>query len=178
MTPDLEQMEAGPEMDRIIAEEVMKWTRYQDGTDPETYHGPIYAWRDEKGRRVAWATAWYDNDAWSPSTNIAHAWNVVDRMHTRGIGTTLMTPFAYTDEGLGPMETYSASMARRHPKGEQHGYGRDAKSAAVAICRAAVKAMVWQLYETEETPIEIPVEIPEKPPGNPSPGQETAAAKP
>ncbi len=169
---DIDVMEAGAEMDRLVAEEVMKWTRYQDGVDPETYNGPIYAWRSATCPRVAWATAWYDNPAWSPSKNIADAWAVVDQLRKEGVGITLMLPGGYTDEGLGPVRDYSASMRSHRPEGGVRAYGRDAYSVEVAICRAAVKHAEYlaTLLGHREIPAETPVEIPEKPPGNPFPG--------
>jgi hypothetical protein len=168
---DLDNMEAGPEMDRIIAEVVMKWTRRQWGTDPETYGAPIYEWRDASGHR-AWATAWFNEVAWSPSTNIAHAWDVVDLLRKQGVGITVRTPGVYASADFGPTDKFSVLMQGRYPAGWFRQHGQDTDSVEVAICRAAIKAVASKILA------ETPVEIPEKPPGNPSPGQETAAAKP
>lgn len=63
------EMEAGPEMDRAIAERVMGW--HARGFDGK--------WHD-----------WYDQhefvrglSRWQPSTNIAHAWEVLTAIRQR-----------------------------------------------------------------------------------------------
>ncbi len=90
-TPTSKQMKvpAGPDLDRTVAEIVMLWERRQNGTDPETYGGPIYAWYQGE-RQVAWATDWYDWKAWSPSTRIEDAMMVVTELRVRGISTEIL----------------------------------------------------------------------------------------
>ena len=137
---DFNLLLAGPEMDEIIAEKVMKWVKVQSGTDPETHGAPYYAWRDQAGKQKAWAISWYQWEAWSPSTKIADAWSVVDFLCKEGMGTTLMTRGAFTDEGLGPAGKFSASMRREHSH-EARGYGCG-DDMMIAICRAAFRTTI------------------------------------
>ena len=73
-------MEAGPELNALIAQDVMGWQK--DGT----YRlGPAWVkktiWRYKDGRTVdnIWTLATYVNN-WLPSTNIATAWKVLERL--------------------------------------------------------------------------------------------------
>ena len=53
-------MEPGPELDALVAEKVMGWGRSERSW-----------WVTHKGAELCYS--------WSPSTNIAHAWEVVER---------------------------------------------------------------------------------------------------
>ncbi len=140
----LDEMEAGPEMDRIIAEVVMKWTRSQWGTDPETYGAPIYEWRDASGHR-AWATAWFNNVAWSPSTSIAHAWDVVDLLRKQGVGITVRTPGVYASADFGPTDKFSVLMQGRYPAGWfRHGAAPTPGTKKSAIPKLTLQPQVLQ----------------------------------
>lgn len=70
---------AGPELNALVAEWVMKWTRL---TSPS---GDYVPWEDDKRRRhnthVA-ARSFAGLMEWSPSTDLATAWEVVEKLRT------------------------------------------------------------------------------------------------
>jgi hypothetical protein len=109
-------MEAGPELDRLVAELVMGWV-FIDGSEnmmfPDCYHS------DERGK-VALAE-------FQPSKRIAHAWDVVEKITTpsneRG---------AY---GFPPSSHFAYWWAR------QDLWAYSASEAALHICRAALLAV-------------------------------------
>jgi hypothetical protein len=129
-------MEAGRELDAAIAVRVMGWempdSRYLDGTPAP----PIVY--DETGRARGGP-----GEGWSPSTKIAQAWEVVEKMDKRGFWLRLVTPF---DDG----SLYHAGFT---PLGVTGWNGRPdheaaADTAPLAICKAALKA-VSQTADTE-----------------------------
>lgn len=66
MISDPASMEAGPELDALIAEKVMGWTRYPD-------NGPV-AWVDDDGD--------VRTDKWEPSEEDSHALEALDHVDT------------------------------------------------------------------------------------------------
>ncbi len=69
-------MDAGQELDALVATEVMGWRRTITGTLCDS-------WVDARG----WPTGWGDYDGervFEPSTDIAAAWQVVERLNTLG----------------------------------------------------------------------------------------------
>lgn len=77
-----DQLPAGPEVDRLVAEGPMRWTRksvilVNDEEETEHYEtgGPRGAFGESNLRSV---------DDFNPSTNIAHAWEVVEKMTAMG----------------------------------------------------------------------------------------------
>ena len=115
-------MEAGPELDALVAEKVMGWqltSAYQ--------LGPAWA------RDIPWgelvlknAVAYYAHE-WGPSTDIAPAWKVVEKMHKEyGIDVNGLASggFVCTIYGVdGHWRTYD-------------------ETAPLAICRAALLAVM------------------------------------
>lgn len=65
----MQSLPAGPELDRLIAEKVMGWTAYID--DPSLLGTDVY---------VVDVSNPKDHRLFQPSTNIAHAWEVVAAM--------------------------------------------------------------------------------------------------
>lgn len=103
---------AGPEMDRLIAEKVMGWTLNEDGN-----------WIDGEGEyRYPSPESFAGLSAFGPSTNIAHAWQVVERMRE------IIRPSIEYVDGLGWRADFETS----------YGWG---ETAPLAICRAAIAAM-------------------------------------
>lgn len=103
-----DQMPAGPELDAIIAEKVMGWKRV-----PGTESG---AWMDpctNDGRM----------GSWSPSTDIAAAWEVVEKLK------------------LSLIPTNKGWIVSQHHLFEGP-FGED-ETAPLAICRAALAAIAW-----------------------------------
>lgn len=107
-------MEAGSEMDALVAERIMGWK-------PEGYFHPgeedqWEGWRDDKG----------DGGWVSPigySTELDCAWDVVEKMRTIPMGGFILTE---------QRDGWTAHWA---------GVDEFAPTAPLAICRAALKAM-------------------------------------
>jgi hypothetical protein len=118
---NIDEMKAGPEMDRLVAEKVMGWAIGSDGCSVEERHGRL--WRGE-----AWEDDCY---IWRPSTNIAHAWEVVE--HLRGWWTAV--ELKSIDECCACLiEDNSGDVNERYVA------TAEADTAPLAICRAALKA--------------------------------------
>lgn len=84
----------GRELDALVAERVMGWRRlsYQQAfPDSDFQRGRTKLtsyWHDPSGAKKALAEDSYDyyqpEDAWSPSTDIAAAWTIIDKMIADG----------------------------------------------------------------------------------------------
>ncbi len=121
----------------------MKWDVIHD--DQEDEDGS-YDWWDCFGRlgdpdfRFALTdqgTKRYRYPVWAPSTNIIHAWEVVEKL---GNHIALQGP-GTTDLGEGYLEyaTWTCSLHANH--GDLYGTSATADTAALAICRAALIAI-------------------------------------
>lgn len=110
-------MKAGRELDALVAEKVMGW-KLSNATDGTEY------WDNGKFCGGIWPKEW------NPSTNIADAWNVVEKMKSKDYLFSLKNivkgtfTFSLTDWG-GNCSTYAA----------------EAETAPLAICLAALKAV-------------------------------------
>lgn len=65
-----DDMPAGPEMDALVAEKVMGWTKKKVAS----YGGGYYAWIDSENRAHPPNNT---SGGWHPSINIADAWEVL-----------------------------------------------------------------------------------------------------
>lgn len=120
---------AGMELDVMMAEHVMKWKRVQGDRDKGDDRKGI-AWMMLKGQdRVLKGTpyTWGDSDGlydrtfakWSPSTSIADAFEVVEKMQERGFGWHmgshrdgwLVRCFEMPDEGLNWRHTVKVGVS-------------------------------------------------------------------
>lgn len=117
--------EAGPELDRLIAEKVMGWTVYQipgmsiqPRGEPEMR--PAIEYR--KDGSLTYSEADDESLFWSPSTDITHAWEVVERMIALGKALSMATHGHDNEEWS---VTFGRSNALAH-------------TAELAICRAAL----------------------------------------
>lgn len=121
---DYDTMPAGPELDRLVAEMVMGWKLRPDGM---AYHGGATGWRVPHPGAVPPAQ-------FSPSTNIANAWEVVERMAPRlRIQKGGHTPYyAIHRTELGYVAGYWTAVPF---------LTSPADTAPLAICRAALKAV-------------------------------------
>ncbi len=132
-------MPAGPEMDAAIAKILgtLHDKQVQGTADPEAIFlcngdhilaGKPYQFpKPEKNRK--W---YYQYDYWSPSTNIAHAWEIVERMRQRRLYANVMQG----DQVAHCMfEDYDGAEISRAKE----------LTAPLAICRAALMA-------TKDTP--------------------------
>lgn len=128
-TPQTEQPEltAGRELDALVAEKVMGWHIVTDfDLRPPEKH-----WNNAKGY-VCLVAGNKLNDGremkgFSPSTDIADAWKVVEKMRERGLDVYLRFVSTWTAE----FDSVS---------GDVNGFA-DADTAPLAICLAALKAV-------------------------------------
>ena len=133
---NLTDLKPGPELDALVAEKVMGWTRSLDGL-----------WHGQSGRtmrigRFAASVPY----VWSPSTNISDAWQVVGQFTKERWRIQLR----YLDDG-----GWHCRITRKLDRWEA-----TAGSAPHAICRAALAAQAragpaniigeWPGDETDE----------------------------
>lgn len=123
-------LEAGPELDRLVAEKVMGWT-FIDRKIP--------SWQDEHGDYR------FIGQVFQPSIQIAHAWEVVEHMQSKGFVPNVRGPGVYTvgdgyykhDEWFVGLQSGAMEAAAVYEQeGEAH-----APTAPLAICRAALAAL-------------------------------------
>ena len=120
LTPDqIERLEAGPEMEALVAQYVMGW-RCCDG---------FMTWKipPTGGQQGGWAT-----EADHFSRDIAAAWRVVERMWANGYG--------WNVEQRG--EKIRAQFFRHYPGQKEINAWTFSPSAALSICRAALLAVL------------------------------------
>lgn len=111
-------MEAGPEMDRLVAEKVMGWFPVED-------QALAYSqWHQAEKVGAGYSLPGHHN-AFEPSTDIAHAWAVVERMRSFGHRSNEFVGFCACLENDcgGAMTDLMLNLA------------------PLAICRAALKAI-------------------------------------
>ena len=106
---DIDKMEAGPEMDALVAERVMGWTAER-----------------KPGLPHLWLPPGHFISGWSPSTDISAAWQVVEKM--------LEKHEAFHLEYIPDKQWYAMFWFAT--------YFTSADTAPLAICRAALKAVV------------------------------------
>ena len=135
----MNEHEAGPVLNRLIAEVVMGWTLYHyDKGGPSDAHWSLldgdcsavlptgkYGWRDGEHASEEAAFAWF-----RPSADIAHAWQVVERMaDLRHV--FLVKADGYREPDNAPRYTV---LCGNQPR-------TDSESAPLAICLAALRAV-------------------------------------
>jgi len=130
-----EILDAGPELDALVAREVMGWDAF--GHD-ELWH--------EKGKRKTHVTRWgtphaqdcTTNFLWRPSVNMASAWEVVEVLRRR-FGNVSVVGIDDPDAPGLPGE-HSDSTYWECIVGDDRFYA-SAGTAPLAVCRAALKAV-------------------------------------
>lgn len=119
---DIDALTAGPELDRLIGEKVMGWAC------KDAYGCDGLVWFDASGSElIDYGPTAY---GWSPSTNIAHAWEVVERVRLQDYGSLEL----WWDAGA---EWWCALFRFKSETPEM----LTADTAPLAICRAALKAI-------------------------------------
>ncbi len=130
-------MQAGREMDALVAERVMGW------------HENAYHYWSDSGWAVERTTDTVQANAqvWSPSTDIAAAWEVVEKVGVIVVPVRdVIDKFPELDE-LGPIIAWVADADAMRPHEYAHWFERDsydwtkADTAPLAICRAALKCV-------------------------------------
>ena len=127
------------EFDALVAEKVMEWERRGDGSNPAN---PGY-WRDAIGRSHEFG--------WSPSTNIADAWEVVRHLGEKGWNFRIFVE----DDGDVTVSGWAGDPMCSHKKpfdpSDGHGYSEAsevcADTAPRAICLAALEARGVEVTE-------------------------------
>jgi len=131
-------MKPGRELDALVAENVMGWKRvrwmdWKQKIADETRTSLTYSWHDANGDMTENAEDMDDyynpTYAWSPSTDIAAAWEVVERL-----ALTFEMGWLPTDKGF----SWDASFGEK--RGSEEGTTTYADTAPHAICLAALKA--------------------------------------
>lgn len=132
--------EAGAELDRIVAEAVMglDWGKTAGWWFADPACGVTIRFRSD-------AVSEYDNwKPWAPSTNIAHAWEVVERMATRGVFISVGPTEADRGESVSGYEAHAYGSHKSERAGliDHEGYlDVTAETAPMAICKAALAAL-------------------------------------
>jgi hypothetical protein len=105
------------ELDTAVAVEVMGWKRYSNG----------YGTGVDKSNFI--------NDArWRPSTNIANAWQVVERMNT--LGHLVIFYSGFVENGKYIVSVYPPKLTHLDPLCKV-----EASAAPRAICEASLEAV-------------------------------------
>ena len=120
------KLEPGPELDRLMAEKVMGWKRTTEGAPP----GCAY-WKDDDGFVRANETPGGSLN-WNPSTDIAAAWQVVEKLASKGIVVVI--------ESEGALNNIYEVLFHRWGSDAIVGIARG--SICEAICRAALLAVM------------------------------------
>ncbi len=115
-----DDMPAGPELDQLVAEKIMGWEIASTKAS--------YRHASPDGGRDTIIMA----HEFCPSGNIAHAWRVIEHVVMRN-------GFASVDStGMTAEKAWMAKIG--HGNALIHGYNALAKTAPLAICRAAMSA--------------------------------------
>lgn len=129
-------MEAGRELDALIAEKVMGWRIFEKYADwigipigREPYPALVWNYSNPPGW-LLWSQDKKDAKIWSPSTDIAAAWQVVERL---AVG---MIQFRYENTGTGTVYAKFVDCAHNHLT-----WGDASTSVSHAICLAALQML-------------------------------------
>ncbi len=122
-----DEMPSGAELDRLIAEKVMGWKINGPDLFGTTVFDDGKCGRFDRVGSAHGLPVWPAGDQFSPSTNIAHAWEVMEKM--RSIGNYMIVEDCAAD--------WDAYIPTRTNLVRSFGRGH---TAPLAICRAALKA--------------------------------------
>ena len=120
---DIDTLQAGPELDALVAEKVMGWA-FADG-----------CWNEPSGPRRAHPRSVYNHFPYY-STDIAAAWEVIEKLP--GPGIALFKTYNGGWQARTKVCNYPGSM---HVIENDCCIFSDAPTAPLAICRAALKAV-------------------------------------
>jgi hypothetical protein len=140
----VEEMEAGPELNALVAE-VMGWRQFDFqglestiGTKPDTWYDPDHLGRCWKGSPFRIGDR-YDHlfVPWAPSTNIAAAWQVVEKLYSEGWTINVGSLAAHPRGWRCTLTQMHADDFYKHPQT----WEANADTVCLAICRAALLAV-------------------------------------
>ena len=127
--------EAGPELDRLVAEKVMGWTNLDDMWSPFLRNPSTGLYRKDANQQKT---------RWAPSTDIRAAWEVVEKLRTDGWAPSLFGPIPEDGPWAGLAIVWYAQLERQwldrtgKPREFAEDYG---DTAPLAICLAALRAV-------------------------------------
>jgi len=119
---DIDKLQAGDELDRLVAEKVMGWTYFRG---PITIRGSrsLDSWQDKKEKWAAPAT-------WSPSKDRAAAFEVAVKLRLTILPTSWNTWIVFREEFTGNLTLANGKMRP---------FQVEAEDLPVAICKSALK---------------------------------------
>lgn len=119
---DIDKLQAGDELDRLVAEKVMDWV-YNRGPIAIKGARSLDSWQDKKDQWAAPAT-------WSPSKDTAAAMEVAVKLRLALFPTSWNTWIVFREEFTG-----NATIAN----GKMKPFQVEAEDLPVAICKCALK---------------------------------------
>ena len=119
---DIDSMPAGPEMDAAVGVVVMR-------RSTGVINGVCRMARFDGAAEVGSRSFWEDSEPWQPSTNIAHAWEVVEKLIERGYQ-VIVSSQSEREWGCDVVRWDRRALASQENE----------LTAPLAICRAALKA--------------------------------------
>jgi hypothetical protein len=136
---EIDQMEAGPELDALVAEKVMGWPVIGPN-DPYSQYldkgGVIYNGLAQKFPKFGVIPS-----NWSPSTDIAAAWQVLEAMFQKAYSPNYDLPLVYRcAEGFWNCEVLIPGGNGLGTDPDSNVATGEADTAPLAICRAALKS--------------------------------------
>ena len=147
---DYSTMEAGAALDALVAEKVMRWLIARESDEHDVPDGAVHlmVWDDGLPSLYGRDKEYPDEpEEWSPSTNIARAFEVVAEMQRKGWAFVLYGPDASDMEmymipgGDGWFAQFQCAGIGRTAAWEGEGWvDGEAGTAALAICRVALAA--------------------------------------
>lgn len=124
-------MQPGRELDALVAEKVMGWTKFVQYKGAEWRVGEEYI---DNGDCICIPVSIHRADEWRPSNRIQDAWTVVEKLSER-----FQFWLEFYREDKGPW--CAVFFEKRDSYGEVNSHGADAETAPHAICLAALKAV-------------------------------------
>lgn len=153
MQMNIDQLQPGPEFDRLIAEEVMGWTVCEDdngslwlGTDGIVNGWAFSEWRDTDDPemtdicRCEFIKRWMPRGVFRPSVDWAAAGVVFEKMPELGHFFSLFHGRGY-DDSVTRWEPDGFTVCVWYPNGKATLFDSEADTAPLAICRAALKVV-------------------------------------
>jgi hypothetical protein len=128
---DVDQLAPGPELDALVAEKVMGWKQ-------SAVNG-IY-WVDQEGKVRARRRSLMFEKMWAPSSDIAAAWEVVEKLSDRFMF-SLDQVHKNTKDGKPRPAQWAAGFLSLNPSDGAAYWSERSETAPLAICRAALKAV-------------------------------------
>ena len=128
---DVSKLNAGPELDALIAEKVMGWRRSESSRWIDTNGNPTtYQSREGSNCRFEFR----------PSTDIAAAWEVVEKLSDRFMASINQAHYR-AKEGVVRDGRWEVRFSSLDPASRAFGLSELCLSTPLAICRAALRAV-------------------------------------